>query len=210
MDVQEKMTAVVLAGGRSSRMGVNKMFLPLGDKPVILHLLEVVKRIFAECIVVTDEPALFQNYGVKVVQDILVCREKNSLAGIHAGLFYASYHYAFILAGDMPFVRPQVIKHLCTYANGCDVIVPKEGKFFQPLCAIYHKNCLPLIEEQLANGIFRIDRFYPKVRLCEVDVNELKQFDPEGYTFFNINTPEDYTQAGRIYEVLRSQVLHRD
>jgi len=200
---KEKMTAVVLAGGKSSRMGQNKMFLPLGGKPVISHLLEVLKQIFTECIVVTDEPALYQNYGVKVVQDIIVCREKNSLTGIHAGLFCAKYPYAFMLAGDMPFVQPRVLKYLCTFAADCDVVVPKEGKFYQPLCAIYHKNCLPFIEEQLVNGIFRIDRFFPKVRLCEVDVNELKTFDPKGYTFFNINTPEDYARACEIYQLIR-------
>jgi len=205
LSAKEKMSAVILAGGKSSRMGQNKMFLPLGGKPVILHLLEVVKQVFAECIVVTDEPALYQNYAVKVVQDIIVCREKNSLTGIHAGLFTAQYPFAFMLAGDMPFVQPQVLSYLCTYADDCDVVVPKEGRFYQPLCAIYHKNCLPLIEKQLRDGIFRIDRFFPQVRLCEVDIIELKHFDPKGYTFFNINTPEDYVKACKIYQMLQCQ-----
>jgi len=117
------------------------------------------------------------------------------LAGIHAGLIHADNEYTFTVAGDMPFLQRQVVAYLCSLREGYDVVVPREGKYYQPLCAVYRKSCLPLIERQLEERRFRIIEFFPNVRVRAVDSAELKRYDPDNISFFNINTPQDYQLA---------------
>lgn len=198
-----KMTAVILAGGNSSRMGQNKLFLPLGDKPIVAHLISLLQNIFTQIVVVTDQPALYHPFHIEVKEDVFVCTEKNSLTGIHAGLIHAAYEYTFVVAGDMPFLKQQVVKYLCSQREGYDVVVPVEGKHYQPLCAVYHKNCLPFIEGQLKEKRFRIVDFFADVRVRTVDKSELFPCDPDSFSFFNINTPQDYQLALRMAKRIR-------
>ncbi|HZK25580.1 MAG TPA: molybdenum cofactor guanylyltransferase [Oscillospiraceae bacterium] len=189
------MTAVILAGGKSSRMGQNKLFLPLGEQPVIGNLISRLQGKFAQLLVVTDEPDLYGGFPVKVVSDEIICPVKNSLTGIHAGLKYAQTPYSLLVAGDMPFVHPAVVDYLCRQAKNFDVIVPQEGHYFQPLCAVYHQNCISPIEQQLAQENYRIVGFFKYVRVQAIAMDKLMSLDPTGLTFFNINTPDDYQRA---------------
>ena len=191
----QEMSAVILAGGRSSRMGENKLFLPLGNKPVIGHLIDTLNRVFSECIVVTDDPASYYSYPVRVTEDLIKCPQKNSLTGIHAGLTFARHQYCMVVAGDMPFIRESVLTYLCKLSDGYDVTIIREGEHFQPLCAIYHKNCLPHMEKLLFAKRYKILDFFPDVRIRYVDARELLSLDPELISFFNVNTPQDYEKA---------------
>lgn len=189
------MSAVILAGGKSSRMGKNKLLLSLGDMPLIGHLIHTVTGMFTECIVVTDTPEAYAQYPVRLTQDIIICAEKNSLTGIHAGLTAAKHDYSLVIGGDMPFVQASVLEHLCRCAEGYDVAIIRDGPHFQPLCAVYHKNCLPHIEALLRAGRFKILGFFPHVRVRFVEMGDILPLDPEGITFFNVNTPGDYARA---------------
>lgn len=190
-----EISAVLLAGGKSSRMGMNKLMMPLGGRPVIGHLIQTVSELFAEVIVVTDEPEVYREFPVLAIRDLVRCPQRNSLAGIHAGLVVAQSPYAFVAGGDMPFIRPDLLHHLCSRADGYEVAIPREGQYVQPLCAVYHKNCIPAIEKLLLNNAYKIADFFPKVRVRYVEDQELFRYDPELISFFNINTPEDYTRA---------------
>lgn len=197
----KQMSAVILAGGRSSRMGENKLFMPLGEKPLIGHLIDTVCRLFAEVILVTDEPQSYRRFPVTVIRDVIECGEKNALTGIHAGLSAAKHPYVFVAAGDMPFVRAGLLRYLCCQADGWDVAIPREGGYVQPLCAVYHKNCLPVMEKHLRSGKYKVTGFFAESRVCYVDVAELLPFDPELLSFFNVNTPEDYRRAQELLEL---------
>jgi molybdopterin-guanine dinucleotide biosynthesis protein A len=189
------MSAVILAGGRSSRMGKNKLLIPLGDKPLIGHLIDTASLLFAEVIVVTDEPDTYSQFPVLTTRDLILCPQKNALAGIHAGLVTSQTPYVFVAAGDMPFVQSELLQYLCGQADGYDVTVPREGKHFQPLCSVYHKNCIPEIERLLLSGGYKIADFFAHVRVRHIDSIQLRPYDPELVSFFNINTPEDYRRA---------------
>ncbi|HHX73409.1 MAG TPA: molybdenum cofactor guanylyltransferase [Firmicutes bacterium] len=200
-----RMSAVILAGGKSSRMGQNKLFLPLGGRPVVEHFIDLAVKMFAECIVVTDEPNSFSRFPVKVTHDLVADGRKNALAGIHAGLLAAAHAYVFVAAGDMPFITPEVIRLLCSLADGYDLVVPREGPHYQPLCAVYHKRCLPAIVRQLAARRLRVAQFFPQVHVREVESRDMRAADPEGIAFFNVNTPEDYATAKALYARLTVQ-----
>lgn len=193
-----EMAGVILAGGNSSRMGQNKLFLSLAGKPVIGYVIDRAITLFAETIVVANDQAAFSTFPVRVTGDVILCAQKNSLTGIHAGLSAASREYCFVLAGDMPFVKTELIEAFCTYADGNDVTIIREGRHFQPLCAIYHKNCLPHIENLLKQDHFKILDFFPHVKVRYVDIEELTPYDPERVSFFNINTPDEFRFAEKI------------
>lgn len=195
----KQITAVILAGGRSSRMGENKLLLPLGDKPVIGHLIETLNSLFVESILVTDHAYAYQGFVVRTVADIIRCPQKNSLTGIHAGLVAAGEDYCLVVAGDMPFINPSVLKYLANRCDGYDVTIIQDGAHYQPLCAIYHKNCIPYMEKLLRQNHYKILDFFPDVRVKYVDIAELTKLDPEGMSFFNVNTPAEYQRAIDFY-----------
>ncbi|MCR3922269.1 MAG: molybdenum cofactor guanylyltransferase, partial [Firmicutes bacterium] len=88
--------------------------------------------------------------------------------------------------------------YLCSQADGYDVSVVKDGAYYQPLCAIYHKNCLPFIEQQLAHYQYRVANFFANVHVRAIEMSELIPLDQDGISFLNINTPDDYRIAQEI------------
>lgn len=199
-----EMSAVILAGGRSSRMGENKLLLPLGGSTVIGTLLATLTGLFAECVLVTDHPDAYREWPVRLAADIVAGPQKNSLTGIHAGLTVSANPYNFVVAGDMPFVAPELIRSLTARCDGYDVVIPRQGEHFQPLCAVYHRNCLPPIADLLARERYKILDFFPAVRVRCVDAAELVSYDRELWSFFNVNTPEDYRLALEQYAKQKS------
>ncbi|MBS3947415.1 MAG: molybdenum cofactor guanylyltransferase [Dethiobacter sp.] len=199
-----EMSAVVLAGGRSSRMGENKLLLPLGDSTVIGTLLATLTGLFAECVLVTDHPDAYRDWPVHITADLISGPQKNSLTGIHAGLSVSTSSYNLLVAGDMPFVVPELLCRLAALSGGYDVVVPQQGAHYQPLCAVYHKNCLPHITALLARNQYKILDFFSAVRVRRVDVAELVPYDRQLLSFLNVNTPEDYRLAQDLVGQFRS------
>jgi molybdopterin-guanine dinucleotide biosynthesis protein A len=191
----KEMSAVILAGGRSSRMGENKMLMPLGSTTVIGHLIKRVGPLFRETIIVTNEPEKYRHYPVRLTEDLICSQEKNSLTGIHTGLFTARSDFSLVMAGDMPFIRTGLLTYLCHIACDYDVTIPREEPHVQPLCAVYQKSCLPHIEKLLYAGRYKVIDFFSAVRVRYVDTAELLPYDAELISFFNVNTPTDYQRA---------------
>jgi molybdenum cofactor guanylyltransferase len=194
-----RMSAVILAGGKSSRMGENKLILPLGDTTIVGHLIDRLSDLFTHLIVVTDHPEPYSSLPVVVTGDLFPCRVKNSLVGIHGGLMVSPHPYNLVVAGDMPFLSPALLKHLCAQRRGYDIVIPQQGNHLQPLCAVYHKRCLPHIERLLSGEHYKITDLLDHVRVCRVDAEELKAYDTELLSFFNLNTPEDYLLAQKMF-----------
>jgi molybdopterin-guanine dinucleotide biosynthesis protein A len=194
------MTGVILAGGKSSRMGTNKAFLDLGGKKIIQRVIDVFLTLFDEIIIISNEPDLYKSWGFKVVPDILP--ERGSLGGIYTGIVTASQHQAFFAACDMPFLNQSFIRYMIDQAPECDVIIPhapteenSSSDGLHPLHAIYSKVCIKPIAQLLEKNIFKIIRFFPEVRVKRITQEEIQKFDPQLLSFFNANTPEDFEFA---------------
>jgi molybdenum cofactor guanylyltransferase len=185
-------SAVILAGGLNSRMGgQNKALLTIGGKRIIDRILEVLTRIFEEILLVTRRPDLYVGSDVRVVEDVFEVRA--SLTGIHAGLTHSRKDFIFVVPCDAPFLQPDLIRSLLDEIEPhVDVVVPRCGNFYQPLCAIYSKRCLPWIEAMLAHGNLRIIDFFENVNLKTIPMEKLSQADPDQRSFINVNTPEIY------------------
>jgi molybdopterin-guanine dinucleotide biosynthesis protein A len=185
-------SGVILAGGKSIRMGRDKAFLEIGGKRLIDRLLEGLQQIFPEVIIVANAPRLYENLGVRVVPDLIP--DKGALGGIYTAAAVASHPWAFVMACDMPFFNPGLIRYLATLTDQWDAVVPYTDDW-EPLYALYAKTCLPQMERQIHSENLKIAHFFPHVRVRRVGVEELEPYDPQELSLFNMNTPEEFARA---------------
>jgi molybdopterin-guanine dinucleotide biosynthesis protein A len=194
--------AVILSGGLNSRMaGKNKAFLDVGGDTILNRLLATLDPLFGEILIVTRQPEIYADIPVKVVVDLFEAR--SSLTGIHAGLVNADADHAFVVPCDAPFVQQRVIQLLLdTLAPKWDVVIPMMDGYYQPLCAIYSKRCIPVIETQLRRGDYKIFNFFYRMKIKTLPANQIKAADPDLLSFLNINTPQAYLDC---QELLRKE-----
>jgi molybdopterin-guanine dinucleotide biosynthesis protein A len=188
--MKKDMTGIILAGGKNSRMGINKAFLEIDGTRLIDNILAVYQKIFSEIIIVTNDPLSYTEFpDTLIVTDIY--KDKSALGGIYTGLFYATHDYSFVAACDMPFLNEDFITYLIGQAGKHDIIVPELPEGFQPLHAIYSRNCLSHIKKLLSADKLKIAGFYKEVRLLSIPEEKIKPFNKDGRLFLNINTPKD-------------------
>jgi molybdopterin-guanine dinucleotide biosynthesis protein A/molybdopterin converting factor small subunit len=187
------LTAIILAGGRSSRMGTPKALLPFGGEPLIVHIVRRLQPLFREIVVVAAPDGRLPSMPVTVVHDDVAYQ--GPVGGIYYGLKAAAGEFGFVTSCDSAFSNAALVSHLISLRDGYDVVVPRWEDRLQPLLAIYRKTVLPHLEAQLANGDLRPVHLFDKVRTRIVESEEVRRFDPEGRSFFNMNTPADYEEA---------------
>ncbi|MBC2705369.1 molybdenum cofactor guanylyltransferase [Desulfobacula sp.] len=191
-------TGVILAGGKNSRLpGKKKAFRKIGDFMILESIYGLFSNLFKEVIIVVNEPEEFAGWDMTIVTDIIP--SKCALAGLHAGLFYASYPYAYVAACDTPFIEQSIVEYIVDQIQpGYEVIIPRTDDGLEALSAVYSKDCIPLIEENLKKNIFMIKKFFRKKKVKEIPVEQLKMLDPKMRFIFNVNTPEDLEKAKTI------------
>lgn len=191
----ENCTGVILAGGVNRRLpGKKKTFHRVGDRMILDTIYAAFSGLFAEIIIVVNDPLDFVNWDLVVARDIIPTR--NALAGLHAGLFYASNDYIYVTACDTPFISKPVIRYLAgQIAAGVDVVIPQTDDGMEPLSAVYSKTCLPLIEKNLEQHVYMIKKFFKNGKIRAVPADILRALDPELNFVFNVNTPEDLETA---------------
>jgi molybdopterin-guanine dinucleotide biosynthesis protein A len=183
-------SGIILAGGKNSRMGTNKAFLKINGVRLIDNVLGIYREIFDEIIIVTNDPLAYIEFtDAIIVTDIY--QEKGALGGIYTGLFYASQKYSFAVACDMPSLDKDFILYMIEQTGKHDIIVPENAEGFQPLHAVYSRNCLPAIKRLLTADKLKITGFYKEMRLLKITEEKIKPFNQDGRLFLNINTPED-------------------
>ena len=158
---------------------------------------DIFSSIFEDIIIVTNEPHEFAEWDGLIVSDIDPSR--CSLAGIHAGLYYSSKKHIFVSACDTPFLKKELISYILSQITPkFDVVIPKTEAGLETLCAVYSKNSLSIIEKNLQNRIYMVKKFFKKNRVKKISEGNIKRFDPEMTSFFNINTSEDLERAKMI------------
>ena len=197
----------LLAGGKSSRMGVDKAFLDFGGQTLLDRALTVMGAVCGKVTIVGD-PDKFAEYGSSkygsskygsVVADIFPgC---GPLAGIHAALVHSTAELNLMLAVDMPYVSRELLAFIFATAeredNHAIVTVPRTSKGFQPLCAIYRRDFSTTAEQALRAGKYKIDATFPSVSVRVIEEDELAAAGFSEQIFFNVNTPQDRRAAKR-------------
>ena len=186
--------------------GRNKSFLLLGGRYFLNWIIDSLSNVCAALLLATREPSLYSGIGLKVVEDIL--QERSPLAGLHAGLVNMQADYAFCTSCDTPLLKSEIVRLLVDEVEpGYDVIVPASGSFFQPMCAVYSRRCIPFIEKQINIGDLKVDHLYEKIRLKKIPYERFKAIDHDLRSFFNVNTPEDMHLAFRLLKQTQRKAL---
>lgn len=185
----QDVTGVILAGGRSSRMGRDKAILEVDGVPLFERVLSAMTPFFSRLLIAGDRPDLARP-GIPFVPDRY---PGSALGGLHGALAAAETPWIFVAACDMPYPDPALIRLILQARHGYDVIVPRTSTGLEPLFALYGKGCLAPMEAMLSEGRYRIYDFYDEVRVRILTEEDL----PAGAerAFVNINTPTDYGRA---------------
>jgi len=191
--LKENATAVILTGGKSSRMGRPKALLLFDGEPLIVHVARALKSMFADTVVVAAREQELPPLPATVVRDEV--SYQGPVGGIYYGLKAAGKEFCFVTSCDVAFINAPLISYLISQISNYDVVVPYWENRFQPLHTVYRKSVAPLLKEQLERGELRPIYLYDKVRTRKITEDEMRPLDPEGLSFLNMNTPEDYETA---------------
>lgn len=199
--MNQEITAILLSGGKSSRIGEDKALLKLTDVPIIEDIYNLLKRNFIKVILITNTPRNYDFLDVEIHKDIYP--GFGPLSGIHSGLVNSCTKNNFIISCDMPFVSFELINFLIKQISNEDILIPKSNKNIHSLCAIYKKSCLPKIEELLKQASTKLnDTGKTKIKLFDlinsvntrfIEISEQSFFNED--IVFNMNTIEDFNFA---------------
>jgi molybdopterin-guanine dinucleotide biosynthesis protein A len=209
-------------------MGENKALMRLGDDSLIGHVIRCLHDVTDELLLVTNSPTEYAHLDVPMHGDILP--DAGALGGVYTGVTHASYDAVLCVACDSPFLEPKLLSYLVSVLGEYDAVMPytyssRQTPFcrnkdigvtnpsygddtqitLQTLCAAYSKRCLSIIELMLRESELRVHALQERARIQRVSPEVWREFDPEGMSFFNINTPEDFERAD---SYVRSQTTH--
>ena len=189
-------------------MGKNKALMRLGDDSLIGHVIRRMRLITDELLLITNNPTEYAHLGVPMHGDILP--STGALGGIYTGLTHASHDAVLCVACDSPFLNPNLLTYLVSILEEYDAVMPYTHRnekqiTLQTLCAAYSKRCLPIIKMMLRESELRVHALQERAHIKRVSSEVWREFDPEGMSFFNINTPEDFEKAD---SYMRSQTIH--
>lgn len=200
-------TGVILAGGKSRRMGQNKALLPLGEASLIEHVIRRMRCVTDELLLITNAPTEYTHLGLPMYTDMIP--DAGALGGIYTGLTHASHDTVLCVACDSPFLVPNLLTYLVSVLDEYDAVMPYTYKAppsdnkdapitLQTLCAAYSKRCLPIIELMLQESELRVHALQERANILTLAPEIWKTYDSEGHSFFNVNTPEDFEKAQAI------------
>jgi molybdopterin-guanine dinucleotide biosynthesis protein A len=190
-------SCVVLAGGKSRRLGRDKAVEPIGGQPLIKRVFQRAGALCEEVLVVVAEEARANALPLEAACRVVVDRYPGtgSLGGIFSGLAAADQPWALAVACDMPFLNLDLLRRMISLREDYDAVVPVIDGRPEPTHSLYSKSCLPYIEPRLISGDLKISGFYDEVRVRYLPQEEVQSLDPDYLSFFNVNTPEDLDKA---------------
>ncbi len=193
------MTSIILAGGKSSRLGRNKALQIIHGRTLIQRVVDRIGMLSTEIIIVTADGEAMPCYSTVEIKTIAdVYPEKGPLVGIYSGLICASGSRAIVVGCDTPFLSVSLLKYMTQICPTHDVVVPRIKNKLEPLCAVYSMNCSGPIKKLLEQDERRIDRLFSMVKVEYIEEDVINRLDPEHLSFFNINSQADLDRAKKL------------
>jgi molybdopterin-guanine dinucleotide biosynthesis protein A len=189
-------TIVLQAGGESSRMGKDKAFLPFLGIPLIKRLMDRFQQLNAEMLIISNNAPPYLEFGLPVFGDVRPGR--GALGGLLTALSVANTPLVGLVAVDMPFASPQLIRFMTDKIQGStlDGIIPSTPNGLEPLHAVYRReSCLTLVEHAIDQDLWRMKAWHEKANLEILDPEETLLISDSEHTFLNLNTPEEFSVA---------------
>jgi len=193
------LTICIQAGGESSRMGEDKALKPFLGRPLIQRVIDRLSPVADEVIVTTNRPEAYRFLGLRLLPDLRPGR--GALGGLYTAIASASHPFVAVVACDMPFASPALIEaaNRLMVQEEADVVIAKTQEGFEPIHAVYRRaTCRPAIETAIDADQWKVIAWFPTVKVRILTSDELKQFDPDGLAFWNVNTPEEFGEAERL------------
>lgn len=191
---RKEISCAILAGGKASRMnGENKALLRVGEKSNLERILSFSADYFNEIFIIANDSSKFKGYDIAIYSDIF--RNVGPLGGIHSALLHSRTDNVFFLPCDMPFISEYIVKKEIEFyfKTECEVIIPRTGKFIEPLHSIFSKNLLSGLEDHIkSTDNYAIRHFFDKTRVFYWDIEDSED---NKKAFFNINTHHDLENA---------------
>ncbi|HOP48237.1 MAG TPA: molybdenum cofactor guanylyltransferase [Desulfobacteraceae bacterium] len=209
----ENVTGVILAGGKSSRFGKNKALEKIEGMTIIEKVCEILRPVFSHLLIVTNTPDEYSFLNIPMTGDLI--KGLGPIGGVYSGLCAMTTEAGFFVACDMPFLNRKLICHMVDISPGYDAVVPKIDWMFEPLHALYTKQCIPAIKSTIDLRKRQIINCLNDIHVKYVSEQEIRAFDPEIRSFLNINRPDDiiriqkeeHSDSGRPFKKDR---LHRE
>ena len=190
------LSVVIQAGGQSSRMGQDKALKLFLGRPLIQRVIERMQPIADEVLITTNRPEDYGFLNLPLFTDLKPGR--GALGGLYTALFSAKHSSVAVAACDMPFANAELFKAACEIMvkEKADIVIARTAEGYEPLHAVYRREtCIPAIETAIGSDKWRMDAWFPQVKLRLLTPEEIKRYDPNGSAFLNINTPEDFAKA---------------
>jgi len=196
-DTRIPVTAAIMAGGRSMRMGVDKTLLPVDGETLLARVVDAVSAVCAHTVVVTNRAEQILEAGLPADTAVLIDEVpfQGPLGGLVTALKDAPDDWVLAVAADVPWLEPEVIRALWGAREGAQVVVTVTEKGTEPLLALYHRDCLPAARRVLASGRRRLVAMFPELSVTELSLEALKLADPGLRSLVNVNTPEDLAEV---------------
>ena len=193
-------TAVILAGGMSRRLGRNKALEPFRGEPLIHRVIHRMSQVASNIIIVANDHERVAELALpdSVTTVIDEYPGKGSLGGIYTGLRAAPTEWAVFCACDMPFPSPRLYRALLSERESNDAVVPVLDGRPEPIHAAYSRACLEPIREKLDADRLKISGFFDDVSVHYFTEAQVRETDPDLLSFFNINTQQDLEEAKQI------------
>lgn len=192
------LTVVIQAGGASSRMGEDKALKPFLGRPLIQRVIERLSPLADEVIVTTNRLADYAFLNLRLIADLKPGR--GALGGLYTAIASAASPLVAVVACDMPFASSVFFEgaRRLIVQEGADVVIAKTEEGYEPFHALYRREtCLPAIEAALASDQWKVISWFSQVKVRVLTPDEVKVFDPSGMCFWNLNTPEEFSEAER-------------
>jgi molybdopterin-guanine dinucleotide biosynthesis protein A len=187
--VYKDVTGVILVGGKSSRYGTNKALAKINGIPLIENVIRVMGSLFQDLVLITNTPDQYAYLELPMYEDLI--KGLGPVGGIYTALNSITNDAGFFVACDMPALNPDLIRHMVGIRDDFDVVVPEISGKMEALHALYTARCIPALRRLIDRHEYQTIRFFSDVSVLYVKENEVRRFDPELRSFFNINRPEE-------------------
>ena len=183
-------TGVVLAGGKSLRYGRNKALEVFKGQRLIERGVEALRPFCDPLLVVANDLGAYYDVRATLVQDIMA--HQGPLGGLYTALLFSPNDWAFVRATDMPFLVPELLTMMLEMRGECDAVIPLLNERYEPLLALYRRSCIPAIADTIEGGERKVVVFFRRVKIKTLPEALWRTVDPEGLSFMNVNTLDDW------------------
>ncbi len=183
----DKITGIILAGGKSSRMGKDKGYCTLKGKPMVMYAVDLLSQICDTIIISSNNPD-YEEFGYPVISDEI--KNIGPIGGIYTGLIHSKSEHNFFLSCDTPKVSEHLVNYILSERENFEIVIPLYNGLPEPLCAYYNKNITSELFEIIKTGNFKIQEVVKRFKVKFLPIDSSLFFYSEGL-FTNINSQND-------------------